>query len=70
MLSKALLVVLIGIYAIRSTWFIFSGSISPLTPVAAVGGVATFSNLKIDKAGAGYTLVATSGDLPENDLPG
>jgi hypothetical protein len=34
-LSKALLVILIGIYAIRSTWFIFSGSFSPLTPVAA-----------------------------------
>ncbi len=34
-LSKALLVVLIGIYAIRSSWFIFSGNVSPLTPVAA-----------------------------------
>jgi hypothetical protein len=34
-LSKGLLVVLIGIYAIRSSWFVFSGSFSPLTPVAA-----------------------------------
>ncbi|HEY3319548.1 MAG TPA: PKD domain-containing protein [Planctomycetota bacterium] len=31
--------------------------------VAAVNGVATFSDLKIDKAGAGYTLAFTSGIL-------
>jgi hypothetical protein len=31
----------------------------PMT-VAAVGGVATFSGLSIDKSGTGYTLVATS----------
>jgi hypothetical protein len=31
--------------------------------VAAVGGVATFSNLSIDRAGAGYTLGASSGSL-------
>jgi ABC-type polysaccharide/polyol phosphate export permease len=31
---RSLLVVLIGIYAIRSSWFIFSGIFSPLTPVA------------------------------------
>ena len=31
--------------------------------VAAAAGVATFSNLSLDKAGAGYTLVATSGAL-------
>ncbi len=33
------------------------------TTVAAVNGIATFSDLQIDKAGDGYTLVATS-DLP------
>src|SRR5206468_2952607 len=31
---------------------------------AAVNGVATFDDLKLDKAGTGYTLVATSGSLP------
>jgi hypothetical protein len=35
-LSKSLLVILIGIYAIRSSWFIFSGIFSPLTPIAAI----------------------------------
>jgi hypothetical protein len=34
-ISQAILVVLIGIYFIRTTWFIFSGVFSPLTPVAA-----------------------------------
>ena len=33
------------------------------TTVAAVNGIATFANLTLDKAGAGYTLVATSGSL-------
>src|SRR5688572_16356660 len=33
------------------------------TTVAAVNGIATFDNLILDKAGAGYTLVATSGSL-------
>ena len=32
---KAVLVPLIGMYAIRASWFLFSGTISPLTPVAA-----------------------------------
>jgi hypothetical protein len=32
--------------------------------VAAVNGVATFSNLSLDKAGVGYTLTATDGGLP------
>ncbi|MEP7325463.1 MAG: Ig-like domain repeat protein [Gemmatimonadota bacterium] len=32
--------------------------------VNAVNGVATFSNLKIDKPGSGYTLVADGGGLP------
>jgi hypothetical protein len=35
MITQALLVVLIGIYSIRSSWFLFSGQFSPLTPVAA-----------------------------------
>jgi hypothetical protein len=39
------------------------GILSGGGPVAAVGGVATFSNLSIDQAGIGYTLVATSGTL-------
>jgi hypothetical protein len=39
------------------------GILSGTTPVAAVNGVATFSDLSIDKVGAGYTLQATSGSL-------
>lgn len=35
-LLQSLLVVLTGIYAIRSSWFIFSGNFSPLTPVATI----------------------------------
>lgn len=31
------------------------------TSVAAVAGVATFSNISLNKAGTGYTLVASSG---------
>jgi hypothetical protein len=38
-------------------------------PIAAVGGIATFSNLKIDKTGAGYTLKATSGALTGTSTP-
>jgi hypothetical protein len=34
-LPKILLVILIGIYTIRTSWFLFSGIFSPLTPVAA-----------------------------------
>jgi hypothetical protein len=34
LLLKAFLVVLIGVYAIRASWFLFSGTFSPLTPVA------------------------------------
>ncbi|HSE50607.1 MAG TPA: Ig-like domain-containing protein [Gemmatimonadales bacterium] len=33
------------------------------TTVAAVNGVATFTDLTLDKAGTGYTLIATSGSL-------
>ena len=36
------------------------GTLSGTTTVNAVNGVATFSDLSIDKAGAGYTLAATS----------
>ena len=39
------------------------GTLSGSTPVAASGGVATFSDLSIDKAGTGYTLTASSGAL-------
>ncbi len=40
------------------------GTLSGTTTVAAVAGVATFSNLRIDRAGAGYTLVASAIGLP------
>ncbi len=38
-----------------------AGSLSGSTSTAAIGGVATFANLSIDKLGAGYTLTAASG---------
>ena len=40
-----------------------TGTLSGTTSIAAVSGVATFSNLSIDKAGSGYTLAAASGAL-------
>jgi hypothetical protein len=40
-----------------------SGTLSGATSVAAVAGVATFSNLSIDKSGTGYTLIAAFGAL-------
>ncbi|MGE5761150.1 MAG: hypothetical protein ACM37V_12435, partial [Gemmatimonadota bacterium] len=40
-----------------------NGSLSGTDTVAAVGGVATFSNLSIDKAGTSYTLVASAAGL-------
>jgi hypothetical protein len=40
-----------------------SGTLFGTTPVNASGGVATFSDLAIDLAGQGYTLVATSTGL-------
>ena len=40
-----------------------SGTLSGTTTVAAVNGVATFSNLSIDNAGTGYTLTATAANL-------
>lgn len=39
------------------------GTLSGTTTVNAVGGVASFGDLSIDKAGTGYTLGATSGSL-------
>ena len=39
------------------------GTLSGTTTVAAVAGVATFSNLRIQQAGAGYTLAATAAGL-------
>jgi Big-like domain-containing protein/invasin-like protein len=39
------------------------GALSGGTTVAAVAGVATFTNLSIDKAGAGYTLTAAASRL-------
>src|SRR5262249_50749637 len=39
------------------------GTLSGTATVAAVGGVATFSTLSIDKTGTGYTLAATDGSL-------
>lgn len=36
------------------------GTLSGTLTVACVAGVATFSNVKIDKIGTGYTLVATA----------
>ena len=40
-----------------------NGTLSGTAAVAAVGGLATFSNLSIDKAGVGYTLVASAPSL-------
>jgi len=40
-----------------------TGNLAGTTSIAAVAGVATFSNLSIDKAGTGYTLAASSGAL-------
>jgi hypothetical protein len=40
-----------------------SSSLGGTTTVAAVGGVATFSDLTINNPGVGYTLTAASGSL-------
>ena len=40
-----------------------TGTLAGTQTVSAVGGVATFSGLSIDKAGIGYTLAAASGSL-------
>ncbi len=39
------------------------GTLMGTTTVSAVDGVATFSDLSVDKVGAGFTLRATSGNL-------
>jgi hypothetical protein len=39
------------------------GALAGTVTVNAVNGIASFSGLSIDKAGAGYTLIATSGTL-------
>ena len=39
MIGKLLLTILVGIYTIRGSWFLFSGHVSPLTPVAAIVAV-------------------------------
>ncbi|MBK9655984.1 MAG: hypothetical protein IPO66_11170 [Rhodanobacteraceae bacterium] len=40
-----------------------ASTLSGTTPVAAVGGIATFSNLSLNNAGNGYTLTAASAGL-------
>jgi N-acetylneuraminic acid mutarotase len=42
-------------------------TLSGTTSKAAVGGVATFNDLSVDKAGSGYILKANSGGLTEAD---
>src|SRR3989442_9131640 len=39
-------------------------TLSGTTPVAAVGGVATYFDLSVNKAGTGYTLTATASGVP------
>jgi subtilisin family serine protease len=46
------------------------GALSGTTSAAAVAGVATFADLRIDSAGAGYTLAATASGLsPAASVP-
>ena len=40
-----------------------TGTLAGTTPIAAVAGIATFSNLSVDKAGTGYTIAASSSGL-------
>lgn len=42
-----------------------AGTLSGTMTVSASAGIASFSSLKIDKAGTGYTLVASSGGLTD-----
>jgi len=46
-----------------------SGALGGTTSSAAVGGVATFDDLTIDAAGAGYTLVASAPGLTSTTSP-
>jgi MYXO-CTERM domain-containing protein len=41
------------------------GTLSGTKTVNAISGVATFANLSLDKKGTGYTLTASSGELPQ-----
>src|SRR5438094_832245 len=41
------------------------GTLTGTTPVTVVSGVATFSDLSINKTGIGYTLKATKGALTQ-----
>src|SRR5437899_1704653 len=47
----------------RNAGLLLPGTLRGTTGVAAVNGVATFSNLSIDQPGIGYTLVATASGL-------
>ncbi|HET9707443.1 MAG TPA: hypothetical protein VFP39_03975, partial [Gemmatimonadales bacterium] len=54
-----------------------AGTLSGTTSTAAIGGVATFPNLSVDKLGAGYTLTAGNGggltgatSMPFDVVPG
>jgi len=47
----------------RNAGLLLPGTLHGTTGVAAVNGVATFSNLSIDQPGIGYTLVATASGL-------
>src|SRR5207244_1134671 len=46
------------------------GTLAGTTAVAAVAGVATFSNLSINKAGSGYTLSAAANGVTETTSTG
>src|SRR5207248_6027187 len=52
-----------GTVAPGTTLFRSGGTLSGTATHAAVGGVATFAGLSIDKTGTGYTLTAGSGTL-------
>ena len=55
----------------RNGGLLFKGTLSGGGPVAAVNGIATFSNLSIDVAGNGYTLIATiiGGSVTKESTP-
>ncbi len=42
-----------------------SGTLAGTLSVSAIAGVATFTDISINNAGTGYTLVATSGSLTQ-----
>ena len=48
--------------ALRQNGNTVNGALSGTNPTAAVAGVATFGNLRISNAGAGYTLAAALGN--------